>query len=411
VTYQEVIVSATVTGAGATPTGAVGVSINGVPSACTIKLLEGSGSCSVVFNTKGIYTITAVYSGDSNYGGSSDFEIHTVSMFLTTSSTTVITADDPDPSSAGQPVAVSVTVSGTGSTPTGTVAITGADTNCTLTLASGSGSCNVVFNTAGDKTLMATYGGDASYASSSDTEKHNVSQGQAFNSTTVITADNPDPSIPGQPVAVSVTVSGTGSTPTGIVAITGADTNCSITLVNGSGSCYVVFNTIGAKILTATYSGDGNYTPSADTESHTVKNGTTTTITSDQPDPSLVGQPVTIQFSVAATVPGNGTPTGDVMVSDGTHSCTGSVAAGSCSITFTTLGLKHLTATYVGDADFNGSFSTPPTAHMVIPGNITFTALVCLALYLILIIVGIILVILVRRHRRKGKKDHCPIHR
>ena len=182
-------------------------------------------------------------------------------------STTAITGDVPDPSTPGGSVAVGVTVSGTGATPTGTVAITGADTNCTITLAGGSGSCNVVFNTTGAKTLTATYSGDANYASSSDTESHTVSQGP---STTTITADAPDPSTPGQSVVVGVTVSGTGATPTGTVIITGVDTNCTITLAGGSGSCNVVFNTIGAKTITATYSGNGNYLSSLDTEAHTV---------------------------------------------------------------------------------------------------------------------------------------------
>jgi uncharacterized repeat protein (TIGR01451 family) len=88
-------------------------------------------------------------------------------------------------------------------------------------------------------------------------------------STTTITADTLDPSIPGASVAVSVTVSG-ATTPTGTVAITGADTNCTLTLFSGSGSCNVVFNTSGAKTLTATYSGDSTYASSSDTESHTV---------------------------------------------------------------------------------------------------------------------------------------------
>ncbi|MDI6770896.1 MAG: NBR1-Ig-like domain-containing protein, partial [Anaerolineales bacterium] len=78
-------------------------------------------------------------------------------------------------------------------------------------------------------------------------------------STTTITADNPDPSTPGQAVTVSVTVSGAGAIPTGTVAISGADANCTITLSGGSGSCNVVFNTFGNKTLTATYSGDGNF--------------------------------------------------------------------------------------------------------------------------------------------------------
>jgi len=182
-------------------------------------------------------------------------------------SITAITADAPDPSTPGQVVAVSVTVSGTGTTPTGTVAITGADTNCTITLSSGSGTCNAVFNTAGAKTLTATYSGDANYASSVGTASHTVGQGTT---TTTITADTPDPSVPGQAVAVNVTVSGAGATPTGTVAITGADTNCTITLSSGSGSCNAVFTTTGAKTLTATYSGDVNYWGSQDTEVHTV---------------------------------------------------------------------------------------------------------------------------------------------
>ena len=46
---------------------------------------------------------------------------------------------------------------------------------------------------------------------------------------------------------------------------------------------------------------------------------TTTTITFDSPDPSVVGQSVTVQYSVTS---GSGTRTGDVTVSDGTISCT-----------------------------------------------------------------------------------------
>ena len=88
--------------------------------------------------------------------------------------------------------------------------------------------------------------------------------------TTTIKTDTPDPSTPGQAVAVSVSVSGSGTTPTGTVAITGADTNCTISLASGSGSCNAVFNTVGAKTITATYSGDANYVSSVGTASHTV---------------------------------------------------------------------------------------------------------------------------------------------
>src|SRR6185436_18312636 len=98
----------------------------------------------------------------------------------------------------------------------------------------------------------------------------------------------------------------------------------------------------------ATYAGDGNFNGSVSAaESHTVvKWDTTTSITSDTPDPSVVGQPVTVQYSVTSL---GGTPTGNVTVSDGVDSCTATVAAGQCDITLTTAGAKSLTATYAGD--------------------------------------------------------------
>jgi hypothetical protein len=149
------------------------------------------------------------------------------------------------------------------------VDIIGADTNCTITLAQGSGSCNVVFNTDGARILTAVYSGDSSYYSSWDTESHVVSTAGVTGLVT-ITADTPDPSTPGQMVSVSVTVSGAGMVPTGTVVITGADTNCIITLFGGSGSCNVVFNSDGTRILTAVYSGDSSFYSSWDTESHLV---------------------------------------------------------------------------------------------------------------------------------------------
>jgi hypothetical protein len=89
--------------------------------------------------------------------------------------TTLITGDSPDPSLINGNVSVSVRVSGGATTPTGRVSISGANTNCTITLnASGIGSCNVKFTSNGTKTLTATYLGDNTHGSSSDTETHQV---------------------------------------------------------------------------------------------------------------------------------------------------------------------------------------------------------------------------------------------
>ncbi len=101
---------------------------------------------------------------------------------------------------------------------------------------------------------------------------------------------------------------------------------------------------------------------------------TTTTITSDNPDPSVVGEAVTVNYTVAVTAPGAGTPTGNVTVTDGTVSCTDTVAAGSCTLTpdFTTPGAKTLTATYEGDTNFNTSTSVNES-HTVNKADTTTT--------------------------------------
>ncbi|MEZ5426257.1 MAG: choice-of-anchor Q domain-containing protein [Pyrinomonadaceae bacterium] len=89
----------------------------------------------------------------------------------------------------------------------------------------------------------------------------------------------------------------------------------------------------------------------------TVKANTTITITSDSPDPTQQGENFNVTFSVAVVAPGTGTPTGNVTVGDGVNSCVGTVATGQCSLALNTAGNRTLTATYAGDANFNGSSS------------------------------------------------------
>src|SRR6185503_11313227 len=107
------------------------------------------------------------------------------------------------------------------------------------------------------------------------------------------------------------------------------------------------------------------------TEGHQVNAaGTTTTITSDNPDPSAVGQAVTVNYTV---ISGGGTPTGNIVVtvSGGVETCTGTVAAGTCTLTLTSAGARTLTATYQGDANFTGSSDTE--AHQVNAAGTTTT--------------------------------------
>ena len=103
--------------------------------------------------------------------------------------------------------------------------------------------------------------------------------------------------------------------------------------------------------------------------------GTTTSITSDAPDPSAFGSPVVVRYTVMPSS-GAGTPTGTVTVSDGTASCTGTVAAGQCSLTFGSVGTKSLTARYSGDSSFSPSTTSAPEPHTVNAANSPPTATV-----------------------------------
>lgn len=352
---------------GGTPTGNVIVSDGN--QSCTGTVAEAG--CAIAFATHGTKTLTATYAGDTNFNSSTSdpATTHTVNPANTT---TVIASDLPDPSVVGQAVTISYNVTalapGVG-TPTGSVLVSAGTQSCTGTVAEAG--CSITFTTPGLKTLTATYAGDANFNGSASTPaaNHTVNPAQT---TTVIQSDLSDPSPLGQAVTIhfSVEVSLPGSgTPTGNVTVTDGAQICTGSVA--AGSCSILFTTTGTKIITATYAGDNNFLASTSaSQSHVVRAATTTAITSDLPDPSVVGQPVTMQYQVAVTPPGTGTPTGSVVVSDGTQSCFGSVAAGSCSINFTTAGTKTLTATYVGDASFLTSVSMA-VSHVVNPAGTT----------------------------------------
>jgi hypothetical protein len=182
-------------------------------------------------------------------------------------------------------------------------------------------------------------------------------------SSTIVTS-SANPSVFGQVVGLVATVSaappGTG-TPTGTVTFKEGATTLGTAVLNGAGQA--TFSTgalgVGTHTITAFYSGDDIFSASDSTASpltQTVQRAdTVTTITLHTPSPSRPGQPVLVLFTVMASPPGAGAPSGAVVVSDGSAACTSSVAAGSCSITLGPAGARNLTATYAGDAHFNGS--------------------------------------------------------
>jgi Bacterial Ig-like domain (group 3)/Kelch motif/Galactose oxidase, central domain len=360
----------------ATPTGTVQFVVDGSNLGTPVSVASCSPSpdaCATSVSTStlsvGPHTVVANYGGDGNYSASSGSQAETVGQ---TSTTTALSAS-PTSSVFGQSVTFTATVTinspGSGSIPnTDTVTFKdGTTTLGSVNTSSGVATFTTSSLSVATHSITAVYSGDTNFATSTSTAD-SYTVGKASTTTTITnSAALATASVVGQAyqvsVSVAVTAPGVGPVPDGdtVTVTDGTGASCTITLVSQGGSCNVTSTTPDTKTITATYNGDTKFNTSASTGvSHTVnKANTTTTITSNTPNPSTVGQSVTINYSVAVSSPGSGTSTGSVTVSDGAgDSCTGTLAAGTCSITFNNAGTFTLTATYGGDTNFNGSASS-----------------------------------------------------
>src|SRR5262249_34634038 len=134
------------------------------------------------------------------------------------------------------------------------------------------------------------------------------------------------------------------------------------TLVNGSASLSVSSLAAGTHSLTAVYSGGGSFAGSTSPAVSQVVNvaviPSTTTSLSSTPNPSTVGQAVTLSATVTPVPPAVGVPTGTVTFMDGATSLgVVTLVNGSASLSTSTLaaGPHSLTAVYSGSAAFAAS--------------------------------------------------------
>jgi hypothetical protein len=183
--------------------------------------------------------------------------------------------------------------------------------------------------------------------------------GVAAATTTTISAP---PIIYGANGLVTVSVASSFGTVTGSVTLSvdgGAPSSQGLS--GGSAVFTLAGLTGGAHSLSASYAAQGNFLASSATGTLTVsKAASTTLITANTPNPSAPGQAVVANCQVM----GNGSPTGGVTLAASTgESCSGTLSGGaaSCSLTFVTVGTRTLTASYLGDTNFNGSTSASVT--------------------------------------------------
>ncbi len=283
-------------------------------------------------------------------------------------STTTVVVSSLNPSVFGQAVTFTATVSAAPNpaVPTGTVVFT-VDGNPSPPVAlnsSGQATFTSSSLSLGNHTVAATYTSNSASFNGSASAPLTQSVTQASTTTTVASSANP--SVFGQAVTFTATVSGAPSPviPTGALVFTIDGNQLAAVTLNGSGQASFATSSlsVGAHTVTAAYTSNS---PIFSSSAGSLANGqmvnragTTTTIRSDNPDPSIVGQNVVITYLVEGMSPGGADPTGTVTVSDGVNSCSGTVIAGMCSMALTTPGPRTLTATYAGDSNFSGSSDT-----------------------------------------------------
>lgn len=288
--------------------------------------------------------------------------------------TTTSLGSDVNPSVYGQSVTFTATVSPTPNGGTVTFKDGGTDISgpVSVDIATGKAQFSTSSLSVGTRSITAEYSGTTEYAPSTS---NSVSQTVNKASTTVSVGSSTNPSVTGQSVTFTATVSaaspGSGS-PTGTVDFyaSGNMIAADCPLSGGTATCSRSFAHSESPVaVTAHYSGDTNFNPS-DNElnplTQTVdKASTTTSITSS--GSSWVGQSYTVSGEVSVTSPGTGIPTGTVTVSDDTgQTCAANLVEGAWSCFLSspgTAGTRTLTAVYEGDENYAGSSGS--TTHQV----------------------------------------------
>jgi hypothetical protein len=260
---QAVNLVATISGSGGSPTGSVDFK-DGATVLATRPVSGGRSSLTTTTLGVGDHPVTAVYSGDSTYAGStSPVVTQTVATAGTTASTTTLSSSA-NPSTTGQPVTLVATVAGSGKTPTGTVSFRDGDTTISVRpIANGRASLVTSSLTAGPHPLTAAYGGDPAFAGSTSAAlTQTVAQpGTTATRTTVVSSANP--SRGGQPVTFTATVSGAGGTPTGSVTFKDGATVLAVRPLAGGRSTLTIRTlTAGPHSITAVYSGSSSFASS-----------------------------------------------------------------------------------------------------------------------------------------------------
>ena len=359
------------------PTGVVEFLVDGtVVGASTLS--GGAAETTVSTLVVGDHDVSARYlSGDPSYLDSvSDPVTQTVNKAATK---TGVQSSSPT-SVFGQPVtltaSVSVVAPGAGN-PSGTITFKDGTTVLdTVPVDSSTGEQASITTSAlsvGQHAIVASYSGDDSFLSSTDSTTQKVERAQT--STLVTSSANPAKTGQGVKFTAAITPVAPGAGhPTGTVVFTvnGATLGSPVPVVDGAATSSAFASlSPGTYTIKAAYSGDADFVGSSGLldqgTGQTVTKGATTTDLTSGPNPASPGEPVTFTATVSAVAPATGRPSGVVRFWEGSVllGATSLAPAGgstSAQVTFvsSTLGVgpHSIRAEYVGNFNFDASTAT-----------------------------------------------------
>jgi hypothetical protein len=318
----------------------------------------------------GSHSITATYTGDTNYNAVTSAVITQV---MTTATATTVTADLAS-SSYGQAVHFTATVS---PAPSGGSAefFDGAVSLGTVLVSGGSAALTASALAVGTHSITATFSGAGGVYLGSTSPAYTETVGRAV---TAITLGSPaNPSTYGQSITLSATVSPASATGT-VQFKDGATVLGSVTLAGGAASLGIAALSGGSHSITAVYSGDASYATSTSAVVNQVVNkAASATAVSSSLNPATSGQTVTFTATVTPAA-----AAGTVQFKDGA-AVLGSVTLNAGAATFDTssltAGTHSITATYSGDGNYvtSASSALSETVNAPIPGapsNLTAAA-------------------------------------
>ncbi len=351
------VLTAGVTSNGTNLTG----SVTFVDGGTTLGSVSLSGNGTAAFTTSamavGSHILTAIYSGDPNHAISTSPGLS--QQIVQAASLALLSSANPSIFGAGTVFTVKVTGIGT-LLPTGSIILTdGGTALATVTLDStGSGTFQTAALPVGLHTIAASYPGDRNYQAGTGSLIQTV---QSI-STQVALTGSANPSVAGQSLILTASVTGSGVNLTGSVSF--ADGGTLIGLANLSANGTATFTTssllAGSHTLTAVYSGDTNHAGSTSSGlSEGIVQVAGLALTSSV-NPSLSGS--NSVFTVRVTGVGSLVPTGSVTITDGgtlvatvTLNGTGSGSFHTASLA---VGSHTITASYPGDGNYQAAVSS-----------------------------------------------------